>query len=449
MANAALLVYAAPRKSLAITGRGIDPAIHLSADDIAAAAAADDYRPAGRSFDQLLGDLADWSPKTRALAANAIGELKPGDAQMKKVRALATDPGTTPAARAAACMALGKLRDGDSARLLAGLLTDPDSMVRYFAAEALRYLPAPAQRAVLDDILRAAASTAKPLFPLDPDDPLHFAHGRLAMLLFYSGKAYGPKGILHSSVEGVDRALLYPAIRAIAQTPIGLARSTLHQTYQNLTKEDVLELADAITESVIERAPSDRMFSSGVRNSGVQALATHRIAEAIPAAVLYTMDDPKGMTPLQEALARFGGAVKTIPHQPDAIQFLEMDFNRKVAGVAETLAALRADTAPGPVIHLKHINSVSADPATVILPAAATALQVDAHSHLKGPHIFTWRKLDGPGDVTFSDNNTPTAAKTTATFDGTPGKYTLEVSMTDEHRLTSVTASVTIGVGSR
>lgn len=446
MSTAVLLVYAAPKRTLAITGRGIDSNRWLKAKDVTEAAAADDYQPKDRAFDALVADLANWSPKVRSLAATTIGNLKPEASQIIRLQQLTGNADAAAETRAAACTALGKLRHGDSAGVLAKLLTDPDSMVRYAAADALRYLPDPARRSVLNEILRATASTAKPLLPIDPDDPLHFAHGRLGVLLFYTGSAYGPKGILHNSINGVDRALLYPAIRAIASTPIGLSRSTLQKTYQNLTREDVLELADVIIDSVQLRAPSDRMFGGGVRIGGLDILARHRIAEGIPAGVLYTMDDSKGLKPLLEALKSYGGAVTTIKHKPDVIEFLKMDSNKKVSGVAETLAAIRADANPKPVLHLKRIDSVTAGSPVITLPKVMTPLEVKAHSYMKGGNVFTWRKLEGPGQVTFSESGNAAATKTTATFEAVPGNYVLEVTMTDEHGLTSVAKSVTIQI---
>lgn len=65
---------------------------------------------------------------------------------------------------------------------------------------------------------------------------------------------------------------------------------------------------------------------------------------------------------------------------------------------------------------------------------------------MKGGNVFTWRKLEGPGQVTISENGNAAAAKTTATFEAVPGNYVLEVAMTDEHGLTSVSKTVTIQV---
>ena len=60
---------------------------------------------------------------------------------------------------------------------------------------------------------------------------MHFAHGRLSMLLFYSGNAYGPRGVINSSgINGVNRNLLYPAIRAVAETPLGYVSLRAHNT---------------------------------------------------------------------------------------------------------------------------------------------------------------------------------------------------------------------------
>lgn len=449
MSTAALLTYAAPKRSLSITGRGIDRKLWLSAQDVAEAEAADDYQPQNREFADLLQDLGNWSPKVRDLAAKNIGTRKPDDSQLLRLQETAGNASSSSGIRAAACMALGKLRHGDSAGLLARLLTDPDSMVRYFSAEALRYLPEPARRSVLDEILRATAVTAKPLLPIDPDDPLHFAHGRLAMLLFYSWTAYGPKGILHNNLDGVDRELLYPAIRAVASNPIGLSRSTLQNVYQDLTKEDVVALADVIIDSVILRAPSDRMFSSGVRSGGFEVLARHRIAEGIPAGVLFTMDDPKGFKPLLDALASYGGAVETVNHQPDAVRFLEMNSNKNIAGVAELLAAIRADHNPQPVMHLKRIHRITAGSSVLRPPDLTTPLRVESHSHLQGDSVITWRKLEGPGNVIFRQNGNAAAAQTTATFETTPGTYLLEASMTDPRGLTSVAETLSVEVRGR
>ena len=103
----------------------------------------------------------------------------------------------------------------------------PDNYVRYIAAEAMRYLPTSARQSVLTQCSTPPPETAKPWLPIDEEDPLHFAHGRLAMLLFYSGNAYGPKGIIWNNLS---RRGPQPALSGDprgGRIPLGFTRSTL------------------------------------------------------------------------------------------------------------------------------------------------------------------------------------------------------------------------------
>ena len=304
------------------------------------------------------------------------------------------------------------------------------------AAEGMRYLPDSDRRDHLDTILTAADTTSQPLFPMVEEDPLHFAHGRLAQLLFSKSS---PRGILYSSFEGVDRDLLYPAIRAVAENPIGAARSTLERPYTNLTFEDVLELSGTIIDSVVHAAPADIMFLKGVRAGGVDVLHQYDIAEGVPAGMIFADETKHGPRVLAfERLGAYGGSVKTVTPDPGTVEFLESYLNDSTVGetVYDILAVIEADTNPTPLMHLKSIQSATADEAIVTLPTSSTTLRVSGFDHAKGDSIYTWQKLSGPGEVTFSENGTPDAANTTIVFDGTPGPYRFKVTMSDSRGLT-------------
>ena len=58
--------------------------------------------------------------------------------------------------------------------------------------------------------------------------------------------------------------------------------------------------------------------------------------------------------------------------------------------------------------------------------------------------VYTWRKLRGAGAVSFSPNGTSAAKDTTVVFDGTPGQYLFEVTMSDSHGLTEVSKTVAV-----
>lgn len=451
MSTAALLTYALPLRQLHITGRGHDSSPWLTIDDVTEALAADDYDPVSRSTNQLIEDLGSWSPKVQRLAAQELGTRNINKRQLTQITELANDPDGS--SRVGACLALGHINDGDSvaarADTLAALLTDPENHVRFMAAEAMRYLPTSAKHAQLNTILAAAASTGQPLTPYDEQDPLHFAHGKLAMLLFYSGNAYGPRGVIYNDLTGVNRDLLYPAIRAVAATPAGLARSTLAKTYRdNLTKADIEAVADAIVDSVMVRSPADKMFSSGVRQGGIEALEKYGFAEGVPLAMIYMVDDERGSayTSALGVLEDYAGGGTTVDPDPEVIAFCEALVNGAGADVAQAaqavLDAIAADPAPTPLTPFKSIDSITLASPSLTLPSRWTFIRVASSDYARGESVFTWRKITGAGDVLFAPNGTTDSHETIVYFDGPPGQYVFEVTMSDSRGLTEVCETV-------
>lgn len=445
MSTAALLTYALPLRKLHLTGRSQNPARWLTSTDIAEAGVADSYDGNSRNTSQLITDLGSWSPKVRRIAAEKLKTSSVSPAQLDEITALANDINGT--SRAGACLALGFIANATSATTLATLLTDPDKYVRFCAAEGLRYMTTAAKTAGLNTILAAAASTGQPLTPYVEDDPLQFAHGRLAMLLFYSGNAYGPKGILSSSLTGVDRNLLYPAIRSVSGTPTGLARSTVGSAYKLLLLSDTTAVADAIVQSVIERAPADKMFSSGVRQSGIETLQKYGFAEGVPLSMIY-MDDDGRDSSKQSAigvLKNYAGSCRTVVPDPNVIGFLQAMLNGANAVSAQAaLDAIVNDPNPATLTPLKSIQSALADAPSLTLPANSTVLRVNATDLAKGDTIYTWRKVYGAGGVSFTPNGTAASANTTIQIGNIPGHYLFEVTMSDSRGLTEVYRTVPV-----
>ena len=452
MATVALLTYALPLRNLHVTGRNQNPSpLLLTSGEVDAAIAANTYNPSGRSNDELVTDLGNWSPKVRMLASDQLKTRTVSVALISQVTALANDPGGS--SRVGACLALGKITDSGSAgaraTTLAALLTDPDGHVRMIAAESLRQMGS-ARNAVVNTILAAAASTARPVVPFVEDDPLQFAHAKVAMLLFYSGSAYGPKGVLYNSITGVDRNLLYPAIKAVAATPTGLARSTVASTYKLLTLNDTLAVADAVVDSVQFRAPADKMFTNGVRQGGIEVLQKYGFAEGVPLSLIYMRNDVRDSVKPAAigVLKAYAGSCTTVVPNPGVIEFLQS------LGTVEALAALDVITAipnlnPGPATPLKSIQSITADAATLTLPARSTVLRVNATDYARGPAVtstYTWRKVQGAGAVSFTPNGTAASVATSIQIDAIPGSYLFEVTMTDSRGLTEVSATIGVNV---
>ena len=461
MSTAALLTYALPLRQLHLTGRGqASGPLLLSSGNVAEAQFSDTYDPTSRSKSELMGDLASWSPKNRLNAATELATRSIDSGDLSQLETTATDTGASASARDGACLALGTIADPSTTTTLVGLLTDADPLIRLSAANGLRKFLVDNRAAVeaeQDAILQAAASTATPLFPINDEDPLQMAHGRLSMLLFYSGNSYGEKGVLWGNnigdhITGVDRNLLYPAIEAVSGTAHGQSRSTLKDTFYNLTPEDVEALAGTIVDTVRLRAPADKMFSHGARQAGIDVLQQLGYAEGVPLSVIY-IDDEVRNTKRREALPvleRYAGSCLTVNPDPDVVGFCEFLISSGSGAAAEAqlvLDAIAADTNPATLTPFKSIQSVSADDTTLILPSDSTVLRVSATDFAQGDSIFTWELLYGPGNVSFSENGTAAAANTTVQFDPVPGWYYFQVTMSDSRGLTEVSETIEVTVG--
>lgn len=449
MSTAALLTYALPLRQLRITGKNHDPSRWLSSTDVAEAAAVDGYSAVPRSTNELIDDLGSWSPAVQRRAANQLATRTIDSATLTLLTNLANDPNGS--SRVGACLTLGRINNSATAdsraATLAALLTDPENRVRFMAAEGMRYLPQTAKMSQLNTILAAAATTARPLFPFDEEDPLHFDHGRLAMLLFYSGTAYGPRGVIWNNLSGVDRNLLYPAMRAVAANPVGQARSTLSVAYQQLTAADVNALAGTLVESVRFRAPSDKMFSGGIRRSGMEVLEKYKIAEGVPLSIIFMVDDGRAdaYNPALAVLQKYAGSSTTVLPDPDVIGFCQSLLSTSYAVAAQNvLNAIAADTNPAPLTPFKSIQSLTTDAATLNLPANQTILRVTASDLAEGDTIFTWRMVRGAGNVTFTPNGAAAAKDAAIQFDGLPGNYLFEVKMSDSRNLTELYGTVEV-----
>jgi hypothetical protein len=267
-----MLTYALPLRKIYLTGKDQNDKNWLSDADIKEALAAGHFDAGKASTDELLKALGSWSPAVRINAAEALAAKKE-DLIPQLTKLVEGDDAN---ARIGACQAMGFLRErgAPAVPVLARLLSHKDSWLRTCAGDALKEIGEPA-KAVVPEMLKACAA-------VDPDDPRAFLTRGLAFSLFYPGGALGKAGLLGKSIEGIDRNLLYPAIRQVVRNDDGRARGCMRSTYQFLTSEDIKALAPDIVRSIAEKAPSGEMFSKGVRVAGVQMLAKHRIEEGIP-----------------------------------------------------------------------------------------------------------------------------------------------------------------------
>jgi hypothetical protein len=278
--GAYLLAYALPRKSLYITGRKPSVVKPLSQAEVAKVI------DAGRGFDfwanrtaydgkstsDLLAALTSWSPAVRNRAAWSLGRRE----EDVVGRLLAMVAGKNRYARYGACQALAEIgpRAASAAPTLRGLLADEDRWLRSLAIAALARMDPPTRKAVTPDLMKVAAAT-------DRADPRRRVSRAAGQALFVRRRGASQGGLLTESLNGVDRTLLYAAVRAILRNEDGHARSYVGAIYSKLTAEDLRVLLPDIIRATREMAPSNVMFADGVRLAGLELLAKLRIREGM------------------------------------------------------------------------------------------------------------------------------------------------------------------------
>ncbi len=274
-----VLNYAMPLKQLYITGKKAHKANWLSKEDVREAIASGRFDVERRkaSTDAVVAALGDWSPVVRGWAAEEL-------ATRPEARAMVADlirkaEGRDALVRQGACETLGYLKDTNALPVLVRLLTHEDRWLRVKAAGALKIMGR-AAKPVVPGMLKAVVDTAEPTKPIVWDDPVQLTHGELAAALF--------DGLLRDSIAGIDRGLLYPAIRAVAGNADGMARGKLRHTFDTLlTPEDVAALAPDLLAAVMTRAPADTMFGNEIRMAALQTLVKHRYQEGLRACVHF------------------------------------------------------------------------------------------------------------------------------------------------------------------
>ena len=356
--GAFVLSCALPLKKLYITGKG------TSADNELTGEALRGVVEAGRGFQcwrwqrkelydhktkaQLLADLESWSPAVRERAAVALAK-KPGDVVGHLIDLLGRGELN---AQYGACQALCALKGRGAAAVeaLTKRLSHSDVWLRIQAATALACIGKPARKAA-DEMLRLAVRE-------DAGDPREITQRYLCFCLFYPDRYRRSVGLLSKSLDGVDRRLLYPAVRKLLRNDDGWARSTFVSLYKNLSYEEIRPLLPAIWQAVVEPAPSGMMYASNIRLAGLELLAKHRIREGIRACVVFARDQnpwasEKRTPKIMKILAGYGTAAKeVIPDLEALAKFYETQPNfprnlskDKAAVVRETIKAVRASTA--------------------------------------------------------------------------------------------------------
>ncbi len=281
MSGSHLLDYALPLQSLRLTGKKPFIVKPLDAAQTAEVIASgrdfayrgDENHYEKRTTEQLLTGLASWSPFVRKRSAEALGK-RDRDHVPALLKMLASHDRD---ARYGAIEALGALgsRADAAAPQLRATLQDRDPWLQCLAAEAIPALGPAARRASVSDLL---AMTVRK----NPADPRHLTARSASVALFanYPGTR-GPRSLLGDSLEGVDRAQLYPAIRTMLEHEDSIPRGAVSKTFTRLEDRDLVTLLPDIVRAVERLAPSNEMFGDSVRLAGLDLLSRLQIREGL------------------------------------------------------------------------------------------------------------------------------------------------------------------------
>ncbi len=338
--GAYLLGYAAPLKTLRLTGRkpSMAPEIDAAtADSLIADGRGWNQRTksaeyAGKSSAELWEALRSWSPIVRKRAAGALAARKE-KVLPQAIKLLESDDLH---ARLGACELLVSLNGGAAPAVepLRKALRDEDLWLRIQAAEALSVI-GPAANPAIPDLLKLTVWR-------NPADPRGMLQRYLAFVLFQKKSPGHPAGMLSGPLDGVDGKMVEEAVRAVLENQDGRARGAVVSIFERRSFEQLKPLMPAIYQAVAKQAPSGIMFADGIRLNGLAYLAKHHIREGIPLCVRLIEPDRWGQgkryAPCLKALEAYGSAAKS---ELPALRELEARLAAKTGKVDPNLARVR------------------------------------------------------------------------------------------------------------
>ena len=281
--GAYLLAYAMPLKNLWLTGKRkpLAPQIGLQeAESLIRVGRGWDNKDRNSAYDSLNGDtlleaLSSWSPVVRERAAMAIGRRKgspPLTALMKLLRSNELHE------KLGASQAIISLRGRGAAAvdILEENLSSKDLWLRIKTAEALAAIGKPA--------IKTAPKLLQLLTEIDTKNDPRGMQQRYFSFALFNGRG----GLLSRSLEGIDREILFKAVKAGLQNEDGRARGSFGSVYRNLSPTEIKPLLPAILTAIKNPAPSGVMFAAEIRIEGLKVLAANHVKEGIKACVEYT-----------------------------------------------------------------------------------------------------------------------------------------------------------------
>ena len=332
--GAYLLAYAMPLKKIFLTGKrpSIVPQLDAkTAKRIILDGRGWNNKDRTSAYDSLNGDtllecLTSWSPIVRERAAMAFARRK--DIQIEPIIKLLKVSDLESRYGASQALTALRGRGAPAINALKANLASQDLWLRIKSAEALAAIGKPA--------METAAKLLELMTQVDlKNDPRGMQQRYFSFALFNNRG-----GMLSRSLDGVDRKVLFKAVRAGLKNEDGRARGSLGSVFRNLSQDEIKPLLPAILEAVENPSPSGIMFADEIRMEGLQILANHRIEEGIEACADYIRTQnpwaSEKRTPrITKLLLKYGTHAKSsIPALKKTVAFFaagEKNFPKKLS----------------------------------------------------------------------------------------------------------------------
>jgi len=339
--GAYLLLYAAPRRKLLLTGRHADPALRIEGDAARKAVEISLTDFHGQEDTRLIEMLGHPLPMVRRRAADELGKRDPG----LLPRFLTLLESGSPQARIGACHAIGA--HGEAAASAAPALlavignAEQDLWLRGRALSALRALGSPSRETV-ETLLRISLEE-KPTDPRgDLDLDLAITLGRI---------------VANPYDMDLDKELLHNAANKLLGHPHQVARTFAMRMISGIPLEQFHAVAHMVIEVIRNDNPAYQTYHGDApRAAGLAILERLNIQEGIDLAI-ETMEPDKwgqkfrihGRNGRLELLARYGSEARRVLPQLE-----EMRANKKLNDSADpVINAIRNSTTERQLITLQ------------------------------------------------------------------------------------------------
>ena len=312
--GARLLKYCLPRKQLFITGKGNYAANELSQSEAASIASTADIQASGKSAQELLDQLQNWSPVIRKAAAKELGAQQHNVVE-ELIRRLSSEEKYS---LFGACVGLqyAGMSSEKAIKILIEKSMNAKTMTeRYYAILGVMPDGKDTSNGLTPIAYKAIPKLVELICTDFPDEYRTWTRNYAVYALF-------KKGMMNK-----ERWQQFPLetrltiIRKSLKIDDGGARSAMSVIYKSLTKQEVALLLPEIYEGIKKPAPSGVMFNKAVRTNGLNTLAQNHIQEGLQTGMDYLFEYGHG------GYARRMGGVYAIQHYG---QHLPKDFVNKL-----------------------------------------------------------------------------------------------------------------------